>query len=473
MVKSGTTSISQFGFSTWTTNDTTFYADAIGFSWDANYSIGENYNCGNLTDFYDYSSTKLDEFSPCLMNLPEDALKLIPWVRNYENSDQGKKPQNFNAYLEQWWASVWDDVQEEFQKLIDDLVIFFMENFPWAWLLIRAAILILIYIIFAFILLSIKIIFYGITQLLSLFQTVMDLDLTSSEDKISVEGDMQLNVGYEINYNYNNEFQFEYPSIDLFFESAGLIFNLIMDFYEIDLKINEFINNLIPPESIEYPCDLLSNVGTGMSIFGTSVGIQAGLLSFCGDEGKERIIFITSTSAFFIGFLIFLIIITKNGLEKIPSSTFLGLGIGFFIAGVVFFKTEMYLDGKKTHYKTGFLKKFGLYVRADTKMSASGLTINNLIILDFLLTLLGVPIKIEDLFSVDDIEENTSSVIAKTALSLIAGTLSLFLASYALINLAEKNRESKVIYSCLWGLISMLFAGIFISIGIDKLQNEY
>ncbi len=409
------------------------------------------------------------------MNLPADALMLIPWVRDYENSDQGKKPQDFNAYLEQWWASVWDDVQEEFQKIVDDLVMFFLASFPWAWLLVRAALLILIYVIFAFILLSIKAIIYGIAQLLLLFQTVMELDLTSSDDSITVDGDyMQLNISYDIIYKSNNEFQFEYPSVVLFIESAILIFNLVMDFYKIYIKINdcinEWINDKFPPESIEYLFDLLSNTGTGMSILGSTVGIQAGVMSFCKDEVKEKLIFVGSTAGFLISLGIALYLMMNEGFENIYSSTFIGLGIGFFIAGVVFFRTELFIN-KDYHYRSDWLKDFGLYVDKASKTTTSGLTIKKLIILDFLLTLLDVNLKITEIFG-EETDEDTTIIIAESALSLYAGSLSLFLASYSLVNLANNKREGRSNYACLWGLIAMSLATMFLSIGINKLQNE-
>ncbi len=205
LIKSGTSAITQFGFNTWTTNDTTFYADAIGFSWDANYTIGENYNCGNVTDFYAYSSTKLDGFSPCLMNLPSDALELIAWIRDYENSDQGKKPQNFDAYLEQWWASVWDEAQEAFQNAIDAMVLFFVENFPWAWLLIRAAILLMIYITLAGIILSLTIMIATLALILLPISLLTGGSISYNINKLECEFfEKSMKAKYQVKYDYNN-----------------------------------------------------------------------------------------------------------------------------------------------------------------------------------------------------------------------------------------------------------------------------
>ncbi|MFW9878308.1 MAG: LamG domain-containing protein [Candidatus Thorarchaeota archaeon] len=118
---------------------------------------------------YSYVSTKENETSAAMMNLPTSVLGYIPWFCNFSDSPQGSKPKD----VEDWFWSTLKKIGKaligfiitivmkiiELVKLIIDFIIdIFMEILPILgyilWIIIRTIILIYAYIMFALFLIT-------------------------------------------------------------------------------------------------------------------------------------------------------------------------------------------------------------------------------------------------------------------------------------------------------------------------------
>ena len=112
---------------------------------------------------YKFSSTKLNGFSPVMMNLPLDALSFIPWKFEFENSNQGDQPRDFCQSLAdavvavgefivgifvaigEFFLAIWDGIV----SLVGTILLAVLDFLAYIlWCLVRAAILILVWIAF-------------------------------------------------------------------------------------------------------------------------------------------------------------------------------------------------------------------------------------------------------------------------------------------------------------------------------------
>ncbi|MFX1281399.1 MAG: PKD domain-containing protein, partial [Promethearchaeota archaeon] len=113
---------------------------------------------------YKFASTKRNGFSPVMMNLPLDALSFIPWKFEFQNSQQGDQPRDFWQSLAdavvavgefivgvfvaigEFFLAIWDGIVS---LVFGTILLAILEFLAYIlWCLIRAALLILIWIAF-------------------------------------------------------------------------------------------------------------------------------------------------------------------------------------------------------------------------------------------------------------------------------------------------------------------------------------
>ena len=141
---------------------------------------------------HSYISTKNDEIKPEQMNLPNEVLKLIPFLCNYKNSPQSKRPATFFETIlknivdlietaKDFMVSITEPITRIIQTIkkvaehIARAILSFIGNL--LYLLIRAALLILIYAMLALEILTMATIFEAIGLTFSTIGTIAGLGL--------------------------------------------------------------------------------------------------------------------------------------------------------------------------------------------------------------------------------------------------------------------------------------------------------
>jgi len=122
-----------------------------------------NDTTGAMVVGYEYSSTKEDGFDAVLMNLPGAVLGFVPWECNYQNSLQGRAPRDFLQWLVQTVVSfvtfvvnIFVAIGQAFADIFAQIVEFVAEVLLAViaivayllWCLVRAALLIYVWISF-------------------------------------------------------------------------------------------------------------------------------------------------------------------------------------------------------------------------------------------------------------------------------------------------------------------------------------
>ncbi|MFX1395172.1 MAG: hypothetical protein ACFFAH_16635, partial [Promethearchaeota archaeon] len=269
-----------------------------------------NNTTGETALIYNYSSTKEDGYKAVMMNLPNSIVKFIPWLCEYQNSPQGRAPRTFLQWLVALIITVVliviAVIFSPFLAIVAIWMLFVavceaLGLDPLAvlayllWCLVRAAVLILIWIIFAIALLIINIELISLLAIILLLSIFVDITLTFEINRITVNGIFNLVFGYCIAMEYNNFWDFSAPVIVSYFISDNIDFKFKMGHFSMELGFIEFpeifseIDNtdlntyyaLKSSSSDIYPdtasaesdlanniLELISNIGNAFSIFG-------------------------------------------------------------------------------------------------------------------------------------------------------------------------------------------------------------
>ena len=124
-----------------------------------------NDTTGEEVELYEYQSTKEDGTSAVLMNLYKEVLGYIPWFCNFVDSEQGREPHDFFEWTAQKFvgaimalvyvfymigmaiAQLFAAIGRYIGEILMDVLTFLG---PLLWLIIRAVLLILVFILIAF-----------------------------------------------------------------------------------------------------------------------------------------------------------------------------------------------------------------------------------------------------------------------------------------------------------------------------------
>ncbi|MFX0024698.1 MAG: hypothetical protein ACFE9S_20490, partial [Candidatus Hermodarchaeota archaeon] len=209
---------------------------------------------------YSYVSTKLNDTSAVMMNLPISVLQYVPWFCNFSDSLMGAKPETFGDWF---WKSLNKLVNliigviiaiamaiVELVKLIVDFFIFIlMDVLPILgyilWLIIRVAILIFIWISFIFVVFVLTLSILMFTLILIPIALIFNANMVYTINNVRVIfPDVSFSVGYNIILDFDNFLGFWVPSLNIFFELGNItIFNMFIRFWPPGFEMNLSNNN--------------------------------------------------------------------------------------------------------------------------------------------------------------------------------------------------------------------------------------
>ena len=204
---------------------------------------------------YTFSSTKWNGFSPVLMNLPVDALSFVPWEVEFENSKQGSQPRDFWQTLAdavvavgefivgvfvaigEFFLAIWDGIV----NLVGAILLAILDFLAYIlWCLIRAALLILIWIAFGitvlFLTMGIAAIAVALVPLSLLFGASMCYTVNSVG--IDFPG-LSFATGYDTEIGHYETFDIPVPYINAWcYLDDNRIFDVTIKFWPPEFKFN-------------------------------------------------------------------------------------------------------------------------------------------------------------------------------------------------------------------------------------------
>ncbi|MFX0141403.1 MAG: hypothetical protein ACFFDN_47635, partial [Candidatus Hodarchaeota archaeon] len=304
---------------------------------------------------YTYVSTKINGTKAVKLNLNVDVLGYVPYFSDYQNSKQGQEPDNRSKYTAEFILIVvgiivgivacavvavysggataivmvgliclliymLDAYLPGVVEILTMIKMFLMELVmtvltwlgPLGWLILRAALLAMIWMEFAITLAMVAIGFLIMLPFLSLLFEAKGFTTNYNANYLSTQkDDMCLTIEYYITLEYINFWDFDIPSISISYTNGDL--NSL-------ISINYFAESLIiPPEDIlfalnasafeDFPKNsddynnFLAGWAFAMGTFGSLIGLSAGIsaaVQFSKIRTRLTILFIAISGIFFI-----------------------------------------------------------------------------------------------------------------------------------------------------------------------------
>ncbi len=421
---------------------------------------------------YGYVSTKENGTAAVMMNLPFSVLGLIPWYCDFENSPMGSKPETFGDWFWKPLKTLGKAIVGFFITIgmaITDLIILIIDFvaeilldilpiFAYIlWLIIRVIILILVWIMFIIMLFLTIILFISLIALVYVLDIFLDLNINTSLNKISIDGDVDLSTGYYIGFTYNSFFCLIIPSIEMYFDSSNFHLGYSQNWFSTDVNFSDYPENFLynithsgPEQSSNNPpkmssdtsvgnfiIDMFIGAGIGMGISGGVVGTICSILTYSKDPGWAKAITIAS----FIIFVTSVILLISN--LEFSSGTLIGMGLGFIGAGIYFIKTCSHLENDSQPVST-FMKKFGLVKWSGVQRywKVAKYIFGFFMAFDIILGTAGLCLDFEDYIKGES-DEIAEHDLLSTLISLGSGFTSLLLAKYAIMYLGGHYEGAK------------------------------
>ncbi|MFX1498364.1 MAG: hypothetical protein ACFFBH_12625, partial [Promethearchaeota archaeon] len=305
----------------------------------------------------EYLSSKLDGIRATLLNLPYASLGYIPWVMNYFNSPTGPQPHPADPlgifiWLITWLIPILHVIIFMIVNMLASDSTGFILNFAKAifmrlltalgdllWLVIRAAILIFAWLIFAITLPFIVIVFLTAVFSLNWILSFKNIDCTITFDSMTLcTEEYTATIGYNCNLIYVNFFDIEIPSINIFYKKDNVVcMSISNNIYNIGLNTinnNDFStilnSTIISTEQSSSTENLLisyvNGAGATMAFTGSIIAILAAFWTLLNTFKDILLLYLSINLA--CGSLSFFLYALK--------SCFLGsdLGIGGMLAGI-------------------------------------------------------------------------------------------------------------------------------------------
>ncbi|MFW9880617.1 MAG: hypothetical protein ACFFG0_46705, partial [Candidatus Thorarchaeota archaeon] len=209
---------------------------------------------------YSYVSTKENETSAAIMNLPISVLGYIPWFCNFSDSAQGNKPKDFEDWF---WSSlkalgkaiigfivtIVMLIVELVKLIIDFIMDILMESLPLLayilWLIIRVAILIFIWIRFIMTLLIILLLFGLMVFTFMILSVITQITIAVSINSLTLlNQDKYFKFEYTIGMEHWDLFDLTIPTIYLNFKDNNTSNKITLNFIN-GATLSAF-DNLLP-----------------------------------------------------------------------------------------------------------------------------------------------------------------------------------------------------------------------------------
>jgi hypothetical protein len=316
---------------------------------------------------YKYASTKLNGTDAVLMNLPYTALGFIPWLYNYENSVQGRIPHDFGEWLVEKleeivkfiigiFIAIWNAITLIWETIVGFVNEILMDAIPWLaymlWLLVRAAVAVIVYLLFALFLILTIVGFVALIPILLFLNCIIKGEIEISINSLTIRkmNDF-VTLEYTIGIEYWEFFDLNVPSLYICFITNGSSFSFPFNIFTNDLGFpsNEFfdaLNNVGDNDTVSESsmrlsssesCDqFFSGVAVAFIIVSTILAITAAIMNLLDGFYETLVSVLTlSIAAVAIGVSIISVV---GYLQEIggPTESFIeGLAWGFIISTFV------------------------------------------------------------------------------------------------------------------------------------------
>jgi len=204
---------------------------------------------------YKFASTKQNGFSANLMNMPLDVLGFVPWKIEFQNSAQGDQPRDFWQTLAdhivavgEFIAGIFIAIWEGILSIVDAIVAFagpllleLIEFLSYIlWCLIRAALLIFVWIMFSITLLFLTMansaIALAFVPIVALFEAQMIFSINSV--KVEMPG-FSFSTGYDVFIDNYEAFDIPVPYINCwFYLGTSKLIDLTIKFWPPGFEFN-------------------------------------------------------------------------------------------------------------------------------------------------------------------------------------------------------------------------------------------
>ena len=312
----------------------------------------------------EYLSSKLDGIRATLLNLPYASLGYIPWTMPYVNSPTGPQPHPADPWGVFIWVITWiipilHVIVFAVVNMLASDTTGFMANFAKSifmklmtalgnllWLIIRAAILVFAWLIFAinlpFVILGFLTAVTGLYWIL----TFKSIDCSISFNSITLNTETYtIMVGYECNLVYVDFFDLEIPSIDLFYKKDNVIcLNVPNNIYNVGLNPlnNDNFNSIINPVMISSQPNssdentliaFLNGCGATMGLIGSGVGVLAAIWTLL-DTFKDCALLYLSFNLLCGSFSFFVYALANSMSINTLGGMIAGIGLGLIISSL-------------------------------------------------------------------------------------------------------------------------------------------
>ena len=445
---------------------------------------------------YSYVSKKQNGKTAVMMNLPFSVLGLIPWYCNFSNSPMGSKPETFEDWFWKPLATIGMFIVgvivtigmafvELFTMMIDFFIIIFMDILPILgyilWLIIRAIILILSWIIFVFTLLLMILLLVTIMTFMYSIALFLDINISMKINRINVSGQFNFTFGYKISFEYISFLKISLPiligymnSTDFMCDYSTGLFSTYFNFSKFPNDILDRVFNDSPQQSsgillkssnsisdeelMKRICEGMMAAGTTMGFSSALIGIIAGSMTLYKDSPQMKAVYIIGIIAFGLS-LTLLLLSTFIFRENFPPWVLFGMGIGLVITGIVCLTTMV------------FMNKHSKFMKDWSDMFGNPQFFKNLSIIDTLFAGLGSTVDITE-FIAERLsitpDQDISTYRGRATTSLMLGFLSEYIAAQALVVGGKYDKAYNRYYMDKGDktIIGSIFGGIFFSIGI-------
>ncbi len=477
---------------------------------------------------YSYISTKDDGISATMMNLPSAAMLFIPLDSPHVSAELGAAPRPFDPLA--WWLGVLVVILYIITFGIAYLIITIassiaditnqnnqnaqsigMTILSWlahlAWLLVRAAILIFAWIVFALLFLFVNLIIITMMGLVLLFDIFASIDYSLSINNITVSGDLNFDIGYTIDMCHIEFFKIDIPILNFYFTSNEISFELSCTLLTNNIGVPNHLENPLEqiftdntnPENSLYSeskvkasstsddlfiwnlvLDYLIAVGSGIGLACSFMCIISGILEMCKSEVTYKTILTILSILAFIATILLAVVIISNDDPTTRAVKFMGLGYGIFIAGLFAFIMSGYIDTTYT-FMANIIKLF--FGRGNYDHGRFVIMLVELLDIIGVGSMLGVD-WFEQLNWIDLANNLPAKVIVAIASGVFAVISMILLATSIVLFGGHKKGKAtnygNVIGGSLWGfngdkksIIAFVFGLISMGIGISLITIGY
>lgn len=293
-----------------------------------------------------------DGYRAEMMNLHPDVLSVIEINNPYRDSIRGSMPKDAG----EWWADLAAKIVKafvDFVTAIIEIIVNIIKAIVEAILLlvellVKLALLIYIYLMWALTLALVVLTIIILAPIFLILSFFLDIEIDLGIDHLTVDGDIEFSLGYELGLEYDDFLGLDIPTIEVNFNCPFIGFDILFSHYTLEFEFTHFLEETTSETSNNKPKTsftedeslwdsfakffwILKGLGIGMSIMGASFVIGTGIVVGSGGSIKEVIFALAGMAIALAG--LFASSWPEASKDGYLKQLILGLGLGFIISG--------------------------------------------------------------------------------------------------------------------------------------------